>query len=119
MKKLRTLLCLLLCAALLTGCTATEPSLPAPILPAGGPGPEAPIGDVGLQREAVVPLHLPSLDGQSLLTFYESLTLPQDRHPAETILTALLAHPDNSRVRPVGGSVQLSLSGANPAVKPM
>lgn len=114
MKKLRPLLCLLLCAALLTGCTTKAPSLPAPALPAGAPGPEAPIGDVGLQREAVVPLHLPSLDGQSLLTFYESLTLPQDRHPAETILTALLAHPGNSRVRPVGGSVQLSLSGANP-----
>ncbi|MBQ7137923.1 MAG: GerMN domain-containing protein [Clostridia bacterium] len=114
MKKLRTLFCLLLCAALLTGCTATAPSLPVPILPAGSPGPEAPIGDAGLQREAIVPLHLPSLDGQSLLTFYESLTLPQDRHPAETILTALLAHPGNSRVRPVGGSVQLSLSGANP-----
>ena len=114
MKKLRTLLCLLMCAALLTGCTTKAPSLPAPALPAGAPGPEAPIGDVGLQREAVVPLHLPSLDGQSLLTFYESLTLPQDRHPAETILTALLAHPGNSRVRPVGGSVQLSLSGANP-----
>ena len=47
MKKLRTLFCLLLCAALLTGCTSTAPSLPAPILPAGGPDPEAPIGDVG------------------------------------------------------------------------
>ena len=114
MKKLRTLLCLLLCTALLTGCTTTAPSMPAPALPAGDPGPEAPIGDAGVQREAIVPLHLPSLDGQTLLTFYESLTLPQDRHPAETILTALLAHPGNSRVRPVGGSVQLSLSGANP-----
>lgn len=114
MKKLRAIVCLLLCAALLTGCTATVPSLPTPGLPAAVPGPEAPIGDAGLQREAIVPLHLPSLDGQSLLTFYETMFLPQDRHPAEAILTALLAHPGNSRVRPVGGSVQLTLSGANP-----
>ncbi len=114
MKKLRPLLCLLMCTVLLTGCTATAPSLPAPALPASGPGPEAPIGDAGLQREAIIPLYLPSPDGQTLLTFYATLTLPQDRHPAETILTALLAHPGNNRVRPVGGSVQLSLSGANP-----
>ena len=114
MKKLRTLLCLLMCAALLTGCTATAPSLPTPVLPAALVGPEAPIGDAGLQREAIVPLYLPSLDGQNLLTFYETLLLPQDRHPAETILTALLGHPGNSRVRPVGGSIQLNLSGANP-----
>lgn len=114
MKKLRALVCLLLCAVFLTGCTATAPSLPAPALPAASPDPEAPIGDAGLQREAIVPLHLPSLDGQDLLTFYDIMFLPQDRHPAEAILTALLAHPGNSRVRPVGGSVQLTLSGANP-----
>lgn len=114
MKKLRILICLLLCTVLLTCCTATAPSAPVPVLPSAFPGPEAPIGDAGLQREAVVPLHLPSLDGQSLLTFYETLPLPRDRHPAEAILTALLAHPGNSRVRPIGGSVQLTLSGANP-----
>ena len=114
MRKLRIPLCLLMCAALLTGCTTSSPSLPAPVLPSPSPGPEAPIGDAGLQRETIVPLYLPSLDGQSLLTIYESLTLPRDRHPAETILTALLAHPGNNRGRPVCGSVQVNLSGANP-----
>lgn len=114
MKKLRCIACLILCAALLTGCAEKSAPQIAPALPAPMPGPEAPIGDAGLTREAIVPLHLPSLDGQSVLTFYEAMLLPQDRHPAETILTALLAHPGNSRVHPIGGSVQLSLSGANP-----
>lgn len=114
MRKFRCLTALLLCAALLTGCTASVPTQPAPVLPSPIPGPEAPIGDAGLQREAVVSLHLPSLNGQSLLTIHETLSLPRDRHPAETILSALLSHPGNSRVRPISGSVQLSLSGANP-----
>lgn len=114
MKKLRGLVSLLLCTVLLTSCTANPPDLLDSVLPPAAPGPEAPIGDAGLQREVIVPLHMPSLDGQSLLTFYETMVLPRDRHPAETILSSLLAHPGNSRVRPVGGNVRLSLSGANP-----
>ena len=114
MKKIQFFVCLLLCTALLTGCTATPPSVAYSALPTAAPGPEAPIGDAGLQREAIVPLYLPSLDGQTLLSFYETMVLPRDRHPAETILTALLTYPGNSRLRPIGGSVQLALSGANP-----
>ena len=114
MRKLRTIFCLLLCTTLLSGCTQEKAAVPAAALPTAAPGPEAPIGDAGLQREAIVPLTLPSLDSQSLLTVYQTMTLPLDRHPAEAILTALLAHPGSSRVRPAGGSVQLSLYGANP-----
>ncbi len=115
MKRLRCLVCLALCAALLTGCTSSAPVLlPAATLPPAAPAPEAPIGDAALQREAIVPLHLPSQDGQQLLTFFETLVLPWDRHPAETVLTALLRHPGNSRVRPLGGQVTLSLAGSNP-----
>lgn len=113
-KKLHGAICLCLCALLLTGCTADSPILPSATLPPAISGPEAPIGDAGLQREAIVPLHLPSLDGQSLLTFFETMHLPRDLHPAETILTALLAHPGNSRVRSLGGTVSLSLYGSNP-----
>lgn len=112
-KHLRPLLCLLLCL-LLTGCAAAPGSLPAAALPSPVPGPEAPIGDAGLQRDVIVPLHLPSLDGQTLLTFYETLTLPLDQHPAEGVLQALLAHKGNSRVHALGGQVTLALSGANP-----
>ncbi len=113
-KHLRNLLCLLLCSFLLTGCTASPVEHASPHLPAAAPGPEAPIGDAGLQRDVIVPLHLPSTDGQTLLTFYETLSLPRDRHPAEGVLQALLAHEGNTRVRSLGGHVALSLSGANP-----
>ena len=114
MKKLRGFACLALCAVLLTGCTQKTTILPSSALPAKASPFTAPIGDAELQREAIVPLHLPSRDGQTLLTFYETMKLPRDRHPAEEILIALLAHQGNSRVQPLGGQVTLALSGANP-----
>ncbi len=114
MKHFRGLLCLLLCGAMLTGCTASSPALPALTLPPVSAGPEAPIGDAGLQQEIIAPLYLPSLDGQSLLTFYETLTVSRAQHPAEAILRALLTHPGNSRVQPLGGAVTLTLAGSNP-----
>lgn len=108
------LLCLLLCALLLTGCTAQPAPLTGAALPSPVPGPEAPLGDAGLRRDTIVPLHLPSPDGQTLLTFYETMSLSLDRHPAESILQALLAHEGNSRVDALGGHAALALSGANP-----
>ncbi len=105
---------LLAICCLLTGCTGDTPLRSSSALPTAAPGPEAPIGDAGLMREMLVPLHLPSLDGQELLTFFETLSIPRDSHPAERIMNALLAHEGNSRVRPLGGHVALSLHGANP-----
>ncbi len=113
MKTLKRLLCLMLCV-LLTGCAVKDAPAQAPVLPAVPAVPEAPLGDAGLTREVIVPLYLPSQDGQTLLTFYETMRLPQDQHPAQTILLSLLAHPGNSRVRPIAGAVALSLYGANP-----
>ncbi|MDD6050703.1 MAG: GerMN domain-containing protein [Clostridiales bacterium] len=113
-KQLRQLLCLMLGTLLLGGCAARPASSPGAALPSPEPGPEAPLGDAGLKREAIVPLHLPSLDGQTLLTFYETMALPLDRHPAESVVQALLAHEGNSRVDALGGHVTLALSGANP-----
>ena len=113
--KLRNLIALMLCMIMLSSCTPQAvPSLPSVTMLPIAAGPEAPLGDAGLQYEAIVPLYLPSQDGQSLLTFYETLLLPRDRHPAESILRALLAHPGNSRVRALGGQVSLSLAGTNP-----
>ena len=114
MKMLRTFLCLMLCTMLLTGCAAPPPPPASPTLPPAAPGPEAPIGDAALRQEAIIPLHLPARDGQTLLTVFETLTLPMDQHPAQSILTALLTHPGNSRVQPLGGQVSLTLYGANP-----
>lgn len=113
-KRLSALVCLLLCAAMLTACAPEHAALPEITLPPPSAGPDAPIGDAGLQHASLVALHLPSLDGQSLLTFYEPLTLSHDQHPAEAILRALLNHEGNSRVRSLGGDVPLTLSGANP-----
>lgn len=113
-KRLSSLICLLLCAAMLASCTPESTSLPTITLPPISTGPDAPIGDAGLQHETLAALHLPSLDGQSLLTFYEPLILSRDQHPAEAILRALLGHEGNSRVRSLGGQVPLTLSGGNP-----
>ena len=75
---------------------------------------QAPIGDAGLTHSMIVPMYLPALDEQNLLAFYAQLTLPYGRHPAEMVLRTLLSHEGNARVRPLGGHVTLSLSGANP-----
>lgn len=99
---------------LLASCSATPAKSPAGALPPASPGPQAPIGDAGLRQELILPLYLPSLDGQNLLAFYETTTLPQDRHPSGIVLDALLRHSGNSRVQPLGGSVILTLYGANP-----
>ena len=114
MSTLKRLLCLMLCVLLLTGCTAQEAPSPTVMLPSAPAGPEAPLGDAGLSQEVIVPLHLPSQDGQTLLTFYETMQLSRDQHPAQSVLQALLAHPGNSRVQPIAGEVALSLYGANP-----
>lgn len=116
MKKLIKLLCVLLCAALTTGCVvphALEEETP-PALPAVAADDLAPLGDAGLQHEAIAVMYLPAHDRQSLLAFYDTLPLSREQHPAETILRALLAHPGNTRVQSLGGAVRLSLTGANP-----
>lgn len=110
---LKRLLCLALCL-MLTGCASKDGPTPSAALPTAPAGPEAPLGDAGLMLDAIVPLHLPSQDGQTLLTFYETMHLPQDQHPAQAVLQALLTHPGNSRVQPIAGEAELSLYGANP-----
>ncbi len=113
-KTLRGLVCLMLCAMLLSSCASQSTAIPSATLPPASPGPQAPIGDAGLQREVIVPLYLPSLDGQSLLAFYEPLIFPQDQHPAGVILQALFTHPGNSRVQPLCPQTTLTLYGSNP-----
>ena len=113
MSTLKRLLCLALCL-MLTGCASKGAPTLSAALPAAPAGPEAPLGDAGLMLDAIVPLHLPSQDGQTLLTFYETMHLPQDQHPAQAVLQALLTHPGNSRVQPIAGEAELSLYGANP-----
>ncbi|MBQ3157571.1 MAG: GerMN domain-containing protein [Clostridia bacterium] len=115
-KRLRCLCCVLLCTLLLSGCTAAPAMLPVsvPTLPPAAPAPSAPLDDTGLRKSAITPLYLPSMDGQNLLTFYETLPIAGTLHPAESILYAHMAHEGNSRVRPLGGTTTLDLSGADP-----
>lgn len=108
------LICLALCVLLATGCVQQQSRLPAVTLPPVAAGPEAPVGDAGLQEESIVTLYLPSVDGQSLVAVYETLTLTRDQHPAEAVLRCLLAQEGNSRVQSLGGSVVLSLAGTDP-----
>ena len=112
--KIRQILCLLMCLLLLTSCTSQPDAAPVPTLPPHTAEYTAPIGDAGLNHETIAVLYLPSLDGQRLLSFYETLTLSRSQHPAETIVRALLNHEGNSRVRALGGGVSISLAGSNP-----
>ncbi len=116
MKKrfLRSLLCLAM-AVLLTGCTSPDAPVLRRELPTRPPAEgEYPVGDAGLAHDALTALYLPSHDGQTLLAFYETLTYPRTQSPAETVLSALLAHPGNERVRSLGGGAAMSLIGASP-----
>lgn len=112
-KWMRILSILLLCA-LLTGCSAVTEAPGSATLPPIAAVYEAPVGDAGLQEERIVPLYLPSKDGQTLVCTYVTLLFSRDRHPAETILRALLAYEGDQQVRPLGGDVMLMLTGASP-----
>lgn len=116
MKRLQMALCLLLCLAMLSSCGAHPVSAPAATLPPVSPGPAAPYGDAALRYQAITPLYLPSQDGQTLLAFYDNLSLTYGQPPAEAVLRALLRHEGNSRVAPIGGKTELTLAGADPVI---
>ena len=113
MKRLAALL--LLCTLILSACTVQEVSLPpaATLLPIAEDV-VAPVGDAALSRTQTVALYLPSRDGQRLVCQYETLTLNQGRHPAETVARALMEHPGNDVAAPLGGSVTLRLNASDP-----
>lgn len=116
MKRFRLALCLLLCLMVLTSCAAIPASVPTATLPPIEPGPAAPYGDAALRYQSTVPLYLPSLDGQTLLAFYDNLTLTYGQPTAEEVLRALFRHEGNSRVAPVGGKTELTLAGTDPVI---
>ncbi len=113
MKRFRMLLCLMLVLAL-TSCTVDAPVFPPRSLPAVEKDDAAPIGDAGLRHQSTCVMYLPAVDGQHLLSFYQTLTLSHEQHPAETILRVLFSHRGNDRVRPIGRSITLALFGSNP-----
>ncbi len=114
--KAKRILTLALTALLLTGCAAppVQQHASSPALPGEVSVHTAPIGDAGLNHEAIAALWLPSADGQQLMTVYETLPLSYSQHPAEAVVRALLAHAGNSRVRPLGSGITLALTGSDP-----
>ena len=114
-KRLRLIACLL-AAALLTGCSAVPATnvVPVATLPPATVRYAAPVDDSTLNYIAVRPLYLPSLDRQRLLCQYESVALNHDRHDAESLIRALLAHEGNSKVASLGDGVRLTLYGDHP-----
>ena len=113
--KARKLLCILLCLALLTGCSSrVTPATVASTLPPADPVYEAPHGTEGMAYTATVTLYLPSVDGSTLLAEYAEVELDRTQDCLSTVVEALLAHPGNSRVRSLGHGRALSLYGQDP-----
>jgi len=114
----KRILCLLLamaCVLSLTGCSARQNSAtPVATLPPAEAKFTAPTGDDSLLYTATVPLYLPSLDGQRLLTQYITLPLSHSRHNAEAIVRALLGQAATRETQALGNGVGLSLFGSRP-----
>lgn len=110
---------LLICVILLvSGCTNAglplTDSQPTVTLPPADVKYPAPIGDAALEYTAPAVLYLPSHDGISLTHVDTEVTFSLVRPAAESIARALLAHGGTKEASSLGGSVRLSLYGANP-----
>ena len=90
--KSKRLICLMLCALLLTGCAAQDAPLlaAAPTLAPDSTAFAAPIGDAGLMHSTPAAYVLSSPDGQRLLYTYQDTPLDRSQHPAEAIVSQLL-----------------------------
>ena len=92
-----------------SGASAAQATLP--------PAPavyEAPYGDASLEYESSAALYLPRKDGARLIVQQETVRFSAARHGAEAVVRALIAHPGNDLVSPLGGGVELNLAGTNP-----
>lgn len=116
---MKRIISFLLCTALvlsLTGCAAM-PEInvqTASTLPPASTGYTAPISDELMDYSRETALYLPSRDGQKLLCRYENLKLSHNQHCAESVVRALLMHPGDTQLRPLGKGVALSLYGQTP-----
>ena len=114
-KRIALLLCIVL-AFSASGCTGT-PDLTirtASTLPPAQAQYAAPVSDALMEHTQPVALYLPARDGQRLLCQYEHLTLSHNQHAAEAVVRALITHPGNASMRPLGDGVAISLYGQNP-----
>lgn len=111
--------CLLACTCLLlSGCASSgipiTENTPTVTLPPAAVEYVAPIGDAALEYTGEATLYLPRHDGLTLTTVVTQVTYMPTRPRAESVVRALLGFAGNSDVSSVGGSVRLTLYGANP-----
>ncbi len=115
-KKLAMIAILILCAFTLSACQSAffddsghqkgQPvALPKVSLPY-----EAPIGNVRLNQTTTVAFYLPNKDRSKLVAINQEVSLPVNRHGAEAVLRALLAHPGNETTVPLSPHTALALS---------
>jgi len=115
----KRLLAVLICLMfLLTGCTSIGLPItditPSVTLPPAEVNFVAPIGDAALEYKKSAKLYLPDHEGLGLVPVETELSFSLVRPVAETIVRALIAHGGNRDATPLGGTVRLSLYGANP-----
>ncbi|MBQ8537784.1 MAG: GerMN domain-containing protein [Clostridia bacterium] len=113
---LKRMMLLALCLLMLTGCQNGVPVASQTVveLPQAASVYEAPFGDAAMEYEAQATLFLPRRDGTRLIAQQQTLTFSTARHGAETVVRALIKHPGNDTVAPLGGGVELTLTGNNP-----
>lgn len=107
----------LLMALLLTGCTAAPPQSETPpsvTLPPSAASYVAPIGDSALEYIGNATFYLPHKTGNRLTSVSQAVTFSAARPQPESIVRAMMSHPGNTVATSLGGTVQLSLYGANP-----
>lgn len=107
------LTCFILSACASSGIPVTE-NMPVATLPPAEVNFVAPIGDAALEYRDEAILYLPRHDGMTLTTVSTQVTYAPTRPQAESLVRALLAFAGNGEASAVGGSVRLSLFGANP-----
>ena len=91
--------------------TETPPSV---TLPPSTQSFVAPIGDSALEYNGSATFYLPHKNGGRLVSTIQPVTFSASRPQAESIVRTLLSHSGTAVASPIGGSVQLSLYGANP-----
>ena len=115
-KKIKALLCLMLCITL-GGCTSGIPALQheaSVTLPPVSVSWKAPTGDNNQDIKQTVLLYVPDVTNTRLIAQTEQISHSAARHPAEETLRRLFAFGGSAAALPLTGSASLQLSTVNP-----